>query len=198
MSNLKKYVDLSSHYFYADDKKYIAQYIYEGNISGRQFARDHKLKKTRVAVWQKNFKIFKETGIDKFHDDKGGRPSKLDDIGSANLCRFIKERQAAQNAATVQEVNMKIMEEVKGTYERRGIGNTAGSTKVTTRSLLNFRNAHECEEGKCQYKTHARIINDNLLTINNFEPAADDASSEHSWSYSRDNSEVGNDFDIEV
>ena len=161
MSNLRRFVDLSSHYFYADDKKYIAEYIYEGNISGRQFAKDHKLSKSRVGIWQKHFKILKESGIDKFHDDRGGRPSKLDDTGSANLCRFINEKQTSQNAATLEEVNNEILEEIKNTLERRGIGNgDAGTKTVTTRTMYNIRQSHECEEGKCQFKTHARIINE--------------------------------------
>ena len=69
MSDIKRFADLSSHFFYADEEKWIAEFIWDGHITGRQFAREQKNSKTKVATWQACFKKLKGKNIDTFHDD---------------------------------------------------------------------------------------------------------------------------------
>ena len=82
----------------------------------------------------------------------------MDSESSANLCRYINQKQASQDAATPSEVKTKILEEIKASYTRRGIGNDPGTSLVTDRTVFNIRQDHKCEEGKCQFKKWQREI----------------------------------------
>lgn len=106
----------------------IAEFKWDGNITGRQLAREHKTSKTRNATWQACFKMPEATNIDTFHDDEPERPNKLDSENSANLCKFFNQKRASQDTATPDQVTTKILEEIKASYERRGIGNIPGTS----------------------------------------------------------------------
>lgn len=158
MSHLRPYMDLSEHYFYPDEKKLVCQHIEEGGLSIRKFAEDHKLKKSRIGKWMKHWKAFKSSGIDKFGEDKPGRPPKMDQHGSLHLCDFLKQGRRSQQAPTAAELNSKIRAEIQATAARKGVGNELGNCSRST--IWRIWKTHNCEEGKCQLKTHARIINE--------------------------------------
>ena len=73
--------DLSDHYFTAADKKHDASYLRsDGAPPITKFAKLHKLSRSRVYRWVKYWDELHlpggQAGIDKFHDDGRGRPSK--------------------------------------------------------------------------------------------------------------------------
>ena len=156
-SGIRPYMDLSEYDFYSDDKKHVCEYIIAEKISLRKFAQDHKLKKSRIIKWMGQYKKFIATGFDTFYSGKGGRPSSLDAKSSIELCNCLKQGRRAQNAPTPSDVRKKIDEEVKASAERRGVGNAEG---ICRRTRYNIKKVHDCEEGKCQFKTKARIINE--------------------------------------
>jgi transposase len=151
-------MDLSEFYFYGDDKKDVCEFIESEKISIRKFASDHKLKKSTIGKWMKQWKVLKSTGRDTFGEECGGRPPKLDSHSSAELCRYLKQARSEQNAATSAQLNQKIKDEVMATSARRGIANDPGH--IAAKTLFNIKVSHDCEEGKCQLKTRARIINE--------------------------------------
>ena len=157
MSGIRPYMDLSSHYFFPDDKKLVCQYIVDEKMSYRRFAANHKLSKSRIGKWMSRWKEFKATGRDKFSHDKGGRPSRIDHDGSLALCDYLKAGRRNQQAPTVSELRTKINTEVMATGTRKGIANSDNPSRST---LWRIWKSHRCEEGKCQMKTHARILNE--------------------------------------
>ena len=103
------------------------------------------------------WKEFQATGRDKFSHDKAGRPSRIDQEGSLALCDYLKAGRRNQQAPTISEVRTKILTEVMGSGARRGIANADTPSRST---LCRIWKSHGCEEGKCQMKTHARILNE--------------------------------------
>ena len=124
--SIRPFQNLSEHYFYADEKKTVCEIIKTENRSYGEFAKDHKLTKSRIGKWMKKYNHWKSTGIDKFYDDNSGRPSKIDYQSSVSLCKFLKDRRNAQNVAGLVEVKQFIATEVRATAVRRGIGNESG------------------------------------------------------------------------
>ena len=158
MDGLRRYTDLSERCFFADDKKFVCEYIETSNISIRRFAKDHKLNYARIANWMLKWRCLKDTGKDTFYEDGSGRPPKLDSASSIALCSYLRDCRQAQNAPTMAQVRTKIASEVKATAQRRGIATEDG--RIDRKTELNILKAHNCEEGKCQFKTRARIINE--------------------------------------
>ena len=158
MDGLRRYTDLSERCFFADDKKIVCEYIETSNISIRRFAKDHKLNYARIANWMLKWRCLKDTGKDTFYEDGSGRPPKLDSASSIALCSYLRDCRQAQNAPTMAQVRTKIASEVKATAQRRGIATEDG--RIDRKTELNILKAHNCEEGKCQFKTRARIINE--------------------------------------
>ena len=151
-------MDLSGYCFFPEDKKNICEHILSKKIPQRKFAGDHKLKKSRIAKWMKQYKTFKDTGIDTFCDDFGGRPPILDSDGSITLCRYLKERRQNQDAPNLHQFKLKVIDEVKASAMRKGIANPDGI--IARRTIYNIMKRHDCSEGKCQFKTRARIVNE--------------------------------------
>ena len=106
----------------------------------------------------KKYNVLKETGIDTFGSDFGGRPSKLDGESTVTLCHYLNEGRTNQNAPTPAEFEQKIREEAKASSQRKGYANDSG--ELARKTLYNIKQAHKCVEGKCQMKTKARIINE--------------------------------------
>ena len=104
-------MDLSGYCFFPEDKKNICEHILSKKIPQRKFAGDHKLKKSRIAKWMKQYKTFKDTGIDTFCDDFGGRPPILDSDGSITLCRYLRERRQNQDAPNLHQFKLKVIDE---------------------------------------------------------------------------------------
>ena len=132
MSDIRPYKDLSDHYFYPDDKKYVCQHIEENKLTIRRFATGHKLSKSRIGKWMKKWKLFKETGRDQFSEDKAGRPPKIDIHGTIELCRLIKAGRRDQDAVTSAQVSTKIKSEIIAIAGRKGIANDDGKFSRTT------------------------------------------------------------------
>ena len=108
MSRLKAFMDLSDHYFYAEEKKYIAEHIVTTKESARKFATDHKLCNRIISTWVQKWNHLQETHVDTLGDDSGGRPPKLDTQSSISLCKYLKEKRQGQNAATPSELRKKV------------------------------------------------------------------------------------------
>lgn len=158
MNGIRPYMDLSGYCFFPEDKKNICEHILSNKIPGRKFASDHKLTHPRIAKWMRQYKIFKNTGIDTFCDDFGGRPPKLDSEASMSLCQYLRERRQNQDAPNLHQFKLKVIDEVKASAMRKGIANADGI--VDRKTMYNIMKSHECREGKCQFKTKARIVNE--------------------------------------
>ena len=74
------------------------------------------------------------------------------------LCTFIKSGRRNQDVATTTQISQKIKSKIITSAGRRGIANNDGKFSRTTEWWI--WKSHQCEEGKCQLKTHARIINE--------------------------------------
>ena len=155
---------------------------------------------TEAEYDEKGIPSFKDYDSDKKPKDQCALHKQRACVMNADLVvsQFIDYQQIritrAQNrAARAEEV--RFAREAKAAEKRRRSLMSEAEKKA---EAIQKRRATIARKILAQQENNLLTQQDNLLTINNFEPAADDASSEHSWSYSRDNSEVGNDFDIEV
>jgi hypothetical protein len=106
----------------------------------------------------KKYRNWKSTGIDNFHDSRGGRPPLVDHDGIINIRQTLRTAVATQNCQTTMVSNFQIMLEGEVTNSKKRRGLAGLETRVSKKFVKRFKDNNNFVEATCQFKTHARIF----------------------------------------
>jgi transposase len=150
--------DLSDWSLISSDQKSLCRNLVESGLSVIDFCNRHVLALSTIKRYMKKYRVWKTTGIDTFHDSKGGRPPKVDDDGIIHIRQCLRAAVATQSCQTTMLSNFQIMieDEVKASLKRRGQAGLDGL--ITKRFVKRFKIENNFVEATCQFKTHARIF----------------------------------------
>jgi hypothetical protein len=150
--------DLSDWFFCSSDQKSLCRNLFESGITTMEFARRHCLAYSTMKRYMTKYRKWKMTGVDTFHDSKGGRPPFVDHDGIINIRGILRAAVSTQNCQTTMVSNFRIMLETEVTNSKKRRGLAGLETRVSKKFVKRFKDNNNFVEATCQFKTHARIF----------------------------------------
>jgi transposase len=98
--------DLSDWVFCSSDQKSLCRNLVESGITTREFSTRHCQAHSTMKRYMRKYRIWKSTGIDNFHDSKGGRPAFVDHDGIINIRNTLRTAMATQQCQTTMISNI--------------------------------------------------------------------------------------------
>ena len=148
--------DLSDWFFCSSDQKSLCRNLIESGITTMEFARRHCLAYSTMKRYMTKYRKWKTTGVDKFHDSKGGRPPFVDHDGIINIRGILRAAVSTQNCQTTMVSNFQIMLETEVTNSKKRRGLAGLETRISKTFVRRFKHNNNFVEATCQFKTHAR------------------------------------------
>lgn len=128
----------------------------KSGISERSFAIEHKIGRSTFKGWLKKYQLFKETGQMRFAGPKGGRIPLVDHQGIEAVESFVRDSCKASKAPYWHDVRIKLDEQAKETFLRRGI--PCENVAISEKTFRRYKNALQANSRKAQLKTVARKV----------------------------------------
>lgn len=150
--------DLSEWTFLSSDQKSLCKNLVESGLTTLEFAKRHCLSYSTMKRYIRKYNKWRLTGVDDFHDSRGGRPSLVDDTGIINIRHILRAAVANQACQKTMVSNFQLMleNEARETKKRRGLADLEG--RVSKKFVKRFKNDNNFVDATCQFKTHARIF----------------------------------------
>lgn len=150
-----RFTDLSGSYHHAASKVLLCEEQIRSKLTPFAFAKNHGIPAASMIRMAASYSSDQVSGISTFRDAGSGRPSKLDQIGRTTVKNEVIRRTTEQHAPTKLEYQNMVLNEVTQTQKRRNRAEEC--PEICKRTLNNYKNDMNVDEGQAQLKTHARI-----------------------------------------